>query len=292
MNKILQKSSVIWIPIICYLAAIEVIVLFRKPELFLSKTLFLNRVILALIFFGSYFLYNKLKPKVWNFVTIVAVYASLTVLYKETAILNTLFYPVIDPILIRWDQAIFGFQPAIKFSEILSSAVISELLFFGYFSYYLMPLAVFALLWKFPIRKIQEFGFILICSFLVYYLFFIMIPAVGPQFYWDYPENHIDAQGIFGKIIKIIQKNGEVPTAAFPSSHVGIALIILIWLYQNLRKKLFYFVPFVFLLILATVYIKAHYVVDVIGGILSAPLVYFFSNRLFQKIPKSYADYH
>lgn len=268
------------------------IVLFRKPELFLSKTLFLNRVILALIFFGSYFLYNKLKPKVWNFVTIVAVYASLTVLYKETAILNTLFYPVIDPILIRWDQAIFGFQPAIKFSEILSSAVISELLFFGYFSYYLMPLAVFALLWKFPIRKIQEFGFILICSFLVYYLFFIMIPAVGPQFYWDYPENHIDAQGIFGKIIKIIQKNGEVPTAAFPSSHVGIALIILIWLYQNLRKKLFYFVPFVFLLILATVYIKAHYVVDVIGGILSAPLVYFFSNRLFQKIPKSYADYH
>lgn len=288
MEKIIRKSSIIWISVLIYLAATELIILFKEPKLFLSGQFIFNRAVILGIFIVSYFLNGKIRPKLWILVTVVGIYASLTLLYKETALLNTLFHPTIDPLLMDWDAYFFEFQPAIEFSKAFQHPVFSELMFFGYFSYYIMPLVILALLFRNHSEKLEAFGFVLITSFLIYYLIFILVPAVGPQFYFEYPENTIEAQGIFGYIIKLIQENGEVPTGAFPSSHVGIALIMLIWLGKHLKKYLKYFIPFVFLLILATVYIKAHFAVDIIAGILSAPIVYFISTRLHRKISSNY----
>ena len=70
-----------------------------------------------------------------------------------------------------------------------------------------------------------------------------------------------------------IQAGAEQPTGAFPSSHVGVTVVIL--LLAKKRLPLFYkvCVPLTFILILSTVYIKAHYAVDAIFGILSAPII-------------------
>jgi hypothetical protein len=138
------------------------------------------------------------------------------------------------------------------------------------------------ILYKFLPQKIEEFGFILISSFLLYYFIFIIIPAEGQQFYFTFPDNYIEAQGILGNAIKLIQKNGEAPTAAFPSSHVGISWIVIFWLYQNFRKSVKYFLPFVILLMFSTVYIKAHYFVDVVAGFLTAPIVFFLTFKLYK----------
>ena len=206
----------------------------------------------------------------------------MTFLYKETAMLNTLIFPKIDEFLSNLDQTIFNFQPSIEFSKHFNSLFFSELFYFGYFCYYLLPLVVFGILYKFLPQKIEEFGFILISSFLLYYFIFIIIPAEGPQFYFTFPDNHIEAQGIFGNAIKLIQKNGEASTAAFPSSHVGISWIVIFWLYQNLRKSVKYFLPFVILLMFSTVYIKAHYFVDVVAGFISAPIVFFLTFKFYK----------
>jgi hypothetical protein len=120
----------------------------------------------------------------------------MTFLYKETAMLNTLIFPKIDEFLSNLDQNIFKFQPSIEFSKHFNSLFFSELFYFGYFCYYLLPLVVFGILYKFLPQKIEEFGFILISSFLLYYFIFIIIPAEGPQFYFTFPDNHIEAQGI------------------------------------------------------------------------------------------------
>ena len=145
-----------------------------------------------------------------------------------------------------------------------------------------LSLAAFLIIYlKIP-QKIEELSFILIASFLLYYFTFILIPAEGPQFYFPFPENTIEAKGIFGNMVKLIQKNGEVPTAAFPSSHVGISWIVIFWLYQNFRKSVKYFIPFVVLLMFSTVYIKAHYFVDVVAGFISAPIVFFLTFKFYK----------
>ena len=272
----------VWFSVLLYFAIIELVVIFTKPSLFLDLNFFGVRLLFLIIFLAFLFLKNKISSKIFYLAEGITIYALMTFLYKETATLNTLIFPKIDEFISNLDQNIFNFQPSIEFSKHFNSLFFSELFYFGYFCYYLLPLVVFGVLYKFLPQKIEEFGFILITSFLLYYFIFIIIPAEGPQFYFTFPDNYIEAQGIFGNLVKLIQKNGEAPTAAFPSSHVGISWIVIFWLYQNLRKSVKYFLPFVILLMFSTVYIKAHYFVDVVAGFLTAPIVFFLTFKFYK----------
>ena len=272
----------VWFSVLLYFAIIELVIIFTKPSLFLDWNFILTRVIFVFAFIFSVIIKRKISKNFFQLLQNILVFALMTFLYKETAMLNTLIFPKIDEFLSNLDQNIFKFQPSIEFSKHFNSLFFSELFYFGYFCYYLLPLVVFGILYKFLPQKIEEFGFILISSFLLYYFIFIIIPAEGPQFYFTFPDNYIEAQGIFGNAIKLIQKNGEAPTAAFPSSHVGISWIVIFWLYQNFRKSVKYFLPFVILLMFSTVYIKAHYFVDVVAGFLTAPIVFFLTFKFYK----------
>ena len=274
--------SKVWFSVLLYFAIIELVIIFTKPSLFLDWNFILTRVIFVFAFIFSLVIKNKISNNFFQLLQNILVFALMTFLYKETAMLNTLIFPKIDEFLSNLDQNIFKFQPSIEFSKHFNSLFFSELFYFGYFCYYLLPLVVLGILYKFLPQKIEEFGFILISSFLLYYFIFIIIPAEGPQFYFTFPDNYIEAQGIFGNAIKLIQKNGEAPTAAFPSSHVGISWIVIFWLYQNFRKSVKYFLPFVILLMFSTVYIKAHYFVDVVAGFLTAPIVFFLTFKFYK----------
>ena len=272
----------VWFSVLLYFAIIELFIIFTKPSLFLDWNFMLTRIIFVFAFIFSLVIKNKISYNFFQLLQNILVFALMTFLYKETAMLNTLIFPKIDEFLSNLDQNIFKFQPSIEFSKHFNSLFFSELFYFGYFCYYLLPLVVLGILYKFLPQKIEEFGFILITSFLLYYFIFIIIPAEGPQFYFTFPDNYIEAQGIFGNAIKLIQKNGEAPTAAFPSSHVGISWIVIFWLYQNFRKSVKYFLPFVILLMFSTVYIKAHYFVDVVAGFLTAPIVFFLTFKFYK----------
>ena len=272
----------VWFSVLLYFAIIELVIIFTKPSLFFDWNFILTRVIFVFAFTFSVIIKRKISKNFFQLLQNILVFALMTFLYKETAMLNTLIFPKIDEFLSNLDQNIFKFQPSIEFSKHFNSLFFSELFYFGYFCYYLLPLVVLGILYKFLPQKIEEFGFILITSFLLYYFIFIIIPAEGPQFYFTFPDNYIEAQGIFGNAIKLIQKNGEAPTAAFPSSHVGISWIIIFWLYQNFRKSVKYFLPFVILLMFSTVYIKAHYFVDVVAGFLTAPIVFFLTFKFYK----------
>ena len=272
----------VWFSILLYFAIIELVIIFTKPSLFLDWNFILTRIIFVFAFTFSVIIKRKISKNFFQLLQNILVFALMTFLYKETAMLNTLIFPKIDEFLSNLDQNIFKFQPSIEFSKHFNFLFFSELFYFGYFCYYLLPLVVFGILYKFLPQKIEEFGFILITSFLLYYFIFIIIPAEGPQFYFTFPDNYIEAQGIFGNLVKLIQKNGEAPTAAFPSSHVGISWIVIFWLYQNFRKSVKYFLPFVILLMFSTVYIKAHYFVDVVAGFLTAPIVFFLTFKFYK----------
>ena len=272
----------VWFSVLLYFAIIELVIIFTKPSLFLDWNFILTRVIFVFAFIFSLVIKNKISNNFFQLLQNILVFALMTFLYKETAMLNTLIFPKIDEFLSNLDQNIFKFQPSIEFSKHFNSLFFSELFYFGYFCYYLLPLVVLGILYKFLPQKIEEFGFILITPFLLYYFIFIIIPAEGPQFYFPFPDNYIEAPGVFGNAIKLIQKNGEAPTAAFPSSHVGISWIVIFWLYQNFRKSVKYFLPFVILLMFSTVDIKAHYFVDVVAGFISAPIVFFLTFKFYK----------
>jgi membrane-associated phospholipid phosphatase len=83
-------------------------------------------------------------------------------------------------------------------------------------------------------------------------------------------------------MLKLVQELGERPTGAFPSSHIGVNVIILWYSFKYARNYFYWIIPVSVILFLSTVYIKAHYVVDIVGAIITLPLFvltarYFYS---------------
>ena len=69
---------------------------------------------------------------------------------------------------------------------------------------------------------------------------------------------------------------GERPTAAFPSSHVGVSTIVMLLAWKTGSRRLLYcLLPLYVLLCFSTVYIQAHYAIDVIGGWVSGAVLFF-----------------
>lgn len=128
---------------------------------------------------------------------------------------------------------------------------------------------------------------------------FLLIPAAGPTFYYNavgvsdishgvFP-NIIDyfnycreslpspgyKDGFFYQLVEQAKAAGERPTAAFPSSHVGVSTVLMLLVWHAKNRRMFYIMlPFYILLCLSTVYIQAHYAIDAIAGLVSGVVIY------------------
>ncbi len=204
------------------------------------------------------------------------------------------------------DLTLFGCQPSLYFSQFLPSKLWSELFHLGYFAYYpMIALTILVPLFTRP-ERFGRTAFIILASFFLYYTIYILLPVTGPQFYFnaigieaaqsgafepvgDYFRTHTEMlsspgpEGLFRHLVETAQATGERPTAAFPSSHVGISTILMIILYREQRIVMWCILPLYLLLCGATVYIQAHYLIDVFGGLITGVLFYWFTSRLYPK---------
>ena len=268
----------------CYVLITTILLLLSWSKIDNFFLLFFTRGFLISFAFALIYADAKKKSKIINLLRNCYPIIFSMLFYTETVFYNKLFFNNLDKYLIDLDQFLFGFQPSIQFSSYLSNPLFSELMYIGYFSLYILIIGfVFIAYFKLK-NETEELLFKLAASMLLFYLFFCFFPAAGPQFYFSSPDKNVPTAFVFDKIMHFIQ-NAEQPTGAFPSSHIGLSLIILVLL----RKKAVTFfkvaVPFVILLILSTVYIKAHYAIDAIAGVLYVLIILFLANLLYKKIP-------
>ncbi len=154
---------------------------------------------------------------------------------------------------------------------------------FGYFSYYLMTFGIPLLFYLKAPDKFNKTMFIIVLSFCFYYILFVLFPAIGPQFYFPVEKQAVPDGYLFKEIMDIIIENGETQTGAFPSSHVGMAILFLILIGTHFKKLLNILIPVVIILIASTVYLKAHYAIDVIAGLITGILFYYLSKKVYEK---------
>jgi len=246
-----------------------------------------------LIGMGVFIYLNQIIPsnKAIRFIRNFYPLALLGYFYPETDYLNNIFFSNLDPFVANLEVTIFGGHPSIWFSQYIPWKWFNELMNFGYFSYYFLIFIVCYTIYLDSFENFSRAIFIICMSFFMYYILFILFPVAGPQFYLTPPDNQIPNAYLFSKLIKIVHNMGEGPTAAFPSSHVGIVLILLYLANKFASKLLKWLIPVSILLILSTVYIKAHYVVDVIAGILSFPTMYWISSNTYHGIKILFAQF-
>ncbi|MDP4276149.1 MAG: phosphatase PAP2 family protein [Bacteroidota bacterium] len=201
--------------------------------------------------------------------------------YSETFFFSEMFTLNKDEFFCGLDQQLTGCQPSILFSQLFPQAWFSELMYFGYFSHYLFMFGIPLWFWFKHPQLFDRVVFIMVCTMFLYYSVYDLLPVAGPQFYFKGADAMVPKGYVFCWLVHFIQWIGEYPTGAFPSSHVGMTIVVLILTCRYDRRLFWCILPVACLLICSTVYIKAHYFVDVLGGILSAILLYGVSGALF-----------
>ncbi len=186
-------------------------------------------------------------------------------LYWESGRLLHIFRPhLMDYVVQGWERMVFG----VPWLGLLfpRSTVLSEFLHFGYLSYFLLIglTALYLLLTNRMLLIRYVFGVSL--TFYCCYLFFDILPAAGPRFFYLVPEQILEERGFFTYFVRNILFKGAIDGGAFPSSHVAVAWVVWFYLRRAIGWKALWFLPVVFLLIGGTVYGGYHYAVDVIAG--------------------------
>jgi membrane-associated phospholipid phosphatase len=203
--------------------------------------------------------------------------------YTETSYLKNIFIGTnLDAQVAHLESYLWGCQPSILFSENVPQPWFCELMNICYFSYYLITSGVCLAIYFKNRAESYESIFIVICSFYLYYIVFALIPVAGPQFFFEFTE--AEPPYLFGKIMHYILINAEEPTGAFPSSHVGVSLVLSYIAFKHQKMVFYISLPFVIGICFATVYLKAHYLVDVIGAFISVPIFIAISTYLYQKL--------
>ena len=292
-----------WV-MVAYAVLTAIMILFAYDRLHQPRQMLLDRGQAILMVLALWGVYRLLPCRVTLLCRVLAQLLMLGLWYPDTFELNRIL-PNLDHIFAQAEQVVFGFQPALTFSQEFSSPVFSELLTLGYVSYYPMIVTVVVFYFFCRYEQFLRASFVVIASFFIFYVIFDLLPVAGPQYYYpavgldqiasgvfpnigDYfysyditsPDAALNPpgwkDGLFYHMLANAHHAGERPTAAFPSSHVGIATVLM-WLARETRSRRLFFtlLPLAVLMFFATFYIQAHYVIDAVAGLLVGTAMYF-----------------
>ena len=266
-----------------------------------------GRIRFVLVTLAVWGVYRLFPCRLTMFLRIMVQMLFLSWWYPDTYELNRVL-PNLDHVFAGWEQAVFGCQPALLFARKVPWGWFSELMCLGYVSYFplMTLLLVYYFVWRY--QEFQKAAFVMLGSFFAYYVVFVLLPVTGPQFYYlavgtdkiaaglfpnlgDWFLTHSErmaapgwSDGFFYHLLDLTHDAGERPTAAFPSSHVGMTTVVmLLALRTRSRWLVFTMLPFYVLMCFSTVYILAHYAIDAIAGLITGVACYFAAMKLSER---------
>jgi len=179
-----------------------------------------------------------------------------------------------DAKLIAFDRWLTGVNPAL-WLERFAQPALNEFMQFAYFTYFLFLLVLGGVLYY--RREWRSYWAVMTYSAVGYSLGYIIATVFPVQSPWFMLAGmwHADlAGGPFTALINFIQKCGRVHGAAFPSQHVAGAMAALWGAWRHRRWLFWVFLPFVMCMCFSTVYLRNHYVADVLAGLVTGTLGY------------------
>lgn len=280
----MKRLSPLDIGTIFYVLFSTIFICINAPSIKDTWTHFALRIVVICLIFTQIWLTEKFPNKILLLLKNTYPLFFLNYFYAETALIkNIIFHTDLDVYILQIDQWLYGCQPALEFSKLMPQAWFNECMFMSYFSYYLLTGVVCISIYFEKEAESYRTIFIIIISFYLYYILYIIFPVVGPQYYFNVTAYQPEHPYLFGKIMCFLHTM-ERATGAFPSSHVGMALVFSYIFFKHVKKLFFITLPFIIGICFATIYLKEHYVVDVIVGLLSAPLFIILSGSIYDRL--------
>lgn len=186
--------------------------------------------------------------------------------------------------LVAIEGWLFGLQPVVWAERFITPARTDFFSFF-YANFFLVAPSVAILLW-FTGRRAAARETLLgvIICFYTGYVLYLVFPAAPPRLYLESLGMFtVDLKGGFitnfqNSLIEMMPQNAS--RAAFPSLHTGVSLVSLYYAWRHCRRFFPVLLFFVAGLLASTVYLRHHYVVDLIAGAALLPWVAWATPRL------------
>ncbi len=292
-KKILQMHDIYTI-IMLVIYSLFSIILFSKLDNAI-ELLATNFAIFSVVLSVSYFQHKYSSSKALTIFRKVYLAPIVYLIYVQVQNYVQIINPnLVDNILIKWDQFIFGGNPT-DFMHKISFPFLTEILQICYMLYFVMPLMVaIDLHLKKNTVGFDEFARMILFAFYWSYLMYFFMPAIGPRFtLHDFSTLNLEIPGLYlTEFLRgIVNNGGGIPIGhpdpasvvnrdCMPSGHTWITLTNMIIAFRY--KSSFRWLVLIggSGLILATVYLRYHYVVDVLAGAIFAGLTFWLEPKV------------
>jgi len=191
-----------------------------------------------------------------------------------------------DPWLARIDLMAFGGHWSI-WTERFVSPTLTDWLSLCYFLHLVIPTVVVLFLnlrapRRLFVESIQGFVLILLIGFSLY----VAVPAVGPKYELGALYTRDLSGGLMGDLNRVVIDLARVPRDAFPSLHVGLSGLLLVYAWRGSRPLALVLLPFVLGNWAGTIYLRYHYTIDLLAGFLLIPLVHELVRGYMRRFPE------
>jgi len=205
--------------------------------------------------------------------------------YKEL----TYFIPRIHPhdfdsALASIDYRVLGVNPTV-WLERFTWPPLTEVLQLTYSTYYFLPIILGVVLWRtHELERFHFWVFIVVLGFYLSYLGYLAVPAIGPRFLPAIVADQtkpLTGVLLFTSVREALDRAEGITRDCFPSGHTELTLLVLYYAFRLHRKTFRWLLPFGIGIIVSTVYLRYHYVVDVVAGALLAVAIVAIATPLY-----------
>jgi membrane-associated phospholipid phosphatase len=224
----------------------------------------------------------------WNEIKMVRVLCDFSPIFFILAIFELLggvtpyLRSDIDGLLIKADLALFGVHPTV-WMEGYFIPWVADILALAYISYYFIPLILILILYfKGSENEFSLTASTILLGYYICYIIYIFMPAIGPRFTLA-PLQHVPLHGgiIMNTIVDTLNALEGNKRDCFPSGHTQTVLVSL-WFAFKYRRPLFWiYLPIIIALIISTVYLRYHYVIDLVAGVAAAGITIMLGHILW-----------
>jgi membrane-associated phospholipid phosphatase len=236
---------------------------------------------LALLGLGARFApgarWVKLQREVVPFLACVLIYTNLH---------DTIGF--VNPHDVHWrlvaiDEWLFGVEPCVWAERFVSTGLTELMTFFYVNFFWIAPSTSLVLLARRRWREFRAATLGVVLCFYVGYFLYVVFPAAPPRLVlvarftktlYGYPHFFSNLQNRALALLPVDSR------AAFPSLHAAVSLVALIYAWRHVRPWFWALLPFAAGLWVSTVYLRHHYVVDLLAGWALAPVGVLLAPRL------------
>ena len=255
--------------LIVYWAALSLMIfLFRHHVNHWFVYILVHSGISVALLFLLPFLNNKTHPLL-RFLRHWYLIMGFPFLYMEIGPLIHMITPKeFDPLILRVDSALFGVPPNLWVQHLVSPPL-TEVMQISYSLYWItIPLGGFIFYLSRQLYLFEKLIHYVSLTFFLSYFIFIFFPVAGPRFYLADQIHASYHTYSVGNGLRHFMSEVGFRGGAFPSSHVGVALVIFLFLRQFKPITAYgIFLPILISLSLATIYGQYHYFTDVLAGL-------------------------